>query len=318
MSNGQKNSSELMTFFEFQQKFPTTAEVVKYYISMRYKDGVTCNHCGSTQVYQRNGIQRNFDCEGCKNSFSIFGGTIFEKSSTDLRKWMYACHLFLNGKKGISGLQLQREIGVTYKTAWRMLKQIRLAMGNGESAMFTTTVEIDETYVGGKPRKGNGKGPKPTTNVERKATNAKRGRGTKKTPVVGIVERSTKQVYARVALPNREGKKLTGKQLLSILDAACAADVTVMSDEFKGYGILDSKQSTRIHLNVNHRQEFASGTVHTNHIESFWATLKRGVYGIYHQISVKYLQHYVNEFCFRYNHRNMDIFSALMSRTVGA
>jgi transposase-like protein len=222
---------------------------------------------------------------------------------------MYAFHLFLNGKKGISGCQLQRETGVTYKTAWRMLKQIRLAMGNGDAAMFETIVEIDETYVGGKPHRANRR--------EDDKKN-KRGRGTKKTPVVGIINRSTKQVFARVALPNKDGKKLTGKQLLGIIDLACKSDTTVISDEFKGYGILDRADSNRIHLSINHAIGYAFNGVHTNNIESFWATLKRGVYGIYHHVSVKYLQNYVNEFSFRYNNRNTDIFNVLMARTIGA
>ena len=298
-----------MTYFEFQQKFNTTEQVIAYYVSMRYPQGLTCNHCGGKQVYPRTAEPRQFDCEGCKNSFSIFKGTTFEKSSTDLRKWMYAFHLFLNGKKGISGYQLQREIGVTYKTAWRMLKQIRLAMGNGDTAMFEAIVEIDETYVGGKPRKANRR--------EDDKKN-KRGRGTKKTPVVGIVDRTTKQVFARVALPNKAGKKLTGKQLLSIIDLACSSDATVISDEFKSYGILDKADSTRIHLRVNHAVGYSVNGVNTNSIESFWATLKRGVYGIYHHVSVKYLQNYVNEFSFRYNNRNTDIFNVLMARTIGA
>jgi transposase-like protein len=219
--------------------------------------------------------------------------------------------LFLNGKKGISGLQLQREIGVTYKTAWRILKQIRIAMGNDSAnrKMFEAIVEIDETYVGGKPRKRS------------KRDNDKknpRGRGTKKTPVVGIVDRDSKQVYARVALPNREGKKLTGKQLLSIIDEACATNATVISDEFKSYRILESARSNRFHVSVNHSVTYGTKDIHTNNIESFWATLKRGVFGIYHHVSVKYLQNYVNEFSFRHNSRKKDIFSILMAQTIGA
>ena len=145
-----------MNFFEFLKKFPTEEAVITHFIKVRYTVRVSCHHCGSIKVHQKKDRKKVFHCADCLNTFSIFKGTIFEKSDTDLRKWMYAIHLFLNGKKGISGYQLMREIGVTYKTAWRMLKQIRLAMGNAENQEFIDTViEIDETYVGGKPRKGN-------------------------------------------------------------------------------------------------------------------------------------------------------------------
>lgn len=286
-----------MNFFEFLQQFPTEEKVVEYFIKIRYPKGATCNHCGGIRVSKRTAKPRFFQCNDCNDSFSIFKGTIFEKTTTDLRKWMYAIHLFLNAKKGVSGLQLQREIGVTYKTAWRMLKQIRTAMGNKQNQkQFEAIIEMDETYVGGKPRKGN------KHDDDDKDDHNKRGRGSKKTPVVGVLERNGKRVHAKVALPNAEGKKLTGKQLLVILNEVCKGDATVMTDQFRAYNIL--KNSNFIHLKVDHSKEFANGDIHSNSIESFWAILKRGVYGIYHQISVKYLQSYVDEFCFRYNNRD--------------
>ena len=112
-----------MNFFEFLQEFPTEEKVIQYFIKIRYPKGAVCNRCNSDRVSQRSDRPRFFQCNQCNDSFSIFKGTVFEKTTTDLRKWMYAIHLFLNAKKGVSGLQLQREIGVTYKTAWRMLKQ---------------------------------------------------------------------------------------------------------------------------------------------------------------------------------------------------
>ena len=299
-----------MTFMELLEKFPTEKSVVTHYLKVRYGDKVVCNHCGSTRVYQKHDRIKVFDCNDCHNTFSPFKDTIFEKSSTDLRKWMYAIHMFLNGKKGISGYQLQREIGVTYKTAWRMLQQIRQAMGSQEpDAFIDTIIEIDETYVGGKPRKNNEDG----NNHDK---NNKRGRGTKKTPVVGVVDRKNKKIYAKVALPNKEGKKLTGKQLLDILRKVCEKDSNnvVMTDEFKGYNILEKENI--MHLRVDHQQMFSDGFVHTNNIESFWATLKRGVYGIYHHVSVKYMQRYVDEFCFRYNNRKKDIFNIVLSQSI--
>ncbi len=292
-----------MNFFEFLEKFPTEGAVIKHFITIRYGEKVKCNHCNCTEkVYNMSKTPKNFICYNCNNTFSVFKDTIFEHSSTDLRKWFYAIHLFLNGKKGISGYQLQREIAVTYKTAWRMLKQIRIAMGNKENPDFINAiVEIDETYVGGKPRKENSKDD--NDNIENKP---KRGRGTKKEVVIGCIDRVNKIVFAKVGQKNKEGKKLTGKQLLDVLNQEVKQKGTIITDEFKGYNILD-KKINHIHLKVDHTKAFVSKNgVHTNNIESFWATLKRGITGIYHHISADYLQSYVNEFCFRYNNREND------------
>jgi transposase-like protein len=289
-----------VTFFKFMEKFPTELSVILYFIKIRYGEDkkVPCRHCGCVgKVYHQAHKPKVFNCRNCNNTFSVFKDTIFEDSSTDLRKWMYAIHLFLNGKKGISGYQLMREIGVTYKCAWRMLNQIRLAMGSTDNQAFIDTViEIDECYVGGKPRKSN----KPPEDKDKNDKN-KRGRGTKKTPVVGVVDRENKKIHAKVAKPNKDGQKLTGKQLLAIITEVVKKPLTIMTDEFSGYNILGSTK--HIHLRINHQEAFANGDIHTNNIESFWATLKRGIIGIYHHVSVEYLQYYVNEFCFRYNNR---------------
>lgn len=298
-----------MTFLELMKKFPTEESVINYYINIRYPDGIHCNHCGNGTVYQKTDRKKVFNCPNCNNTFSPFTGTIFEHSSTDLRKWMYAIHMFLNSKKGISGLQLQREIGVTYKTAWRMLHQIRLAMGNTEHKEFIDTIiEMDETYIGGKPRKDN------NHDDENKGSGAPRGRGTSKTPVVGVIDRTNKRIYAKVATPNEEGKQLTAKQLLSILKKVSKPNNrnTIITDEFRGYSPLTDNEY--LHLKVDHRNLFADGDIHTNNIESFWATLKRGIYGIYHHVSVEYLQAYVDEFCFRYNNRGRNMFDMVLKQ----
>ena len=296
-----------MTFMDFMKKFPTEKKIVEYYLTIRYFDGLQCNHCGSGKVYLRKSNIKVADCNDCGNTFSPFKGTIFEKSSTDLRKWFYAIHLFLNGKKGISAMQLQRETGVTYKTAWRMLQQIRIAMGNTESQEFyNTIVEIDETYIGGKPRKGKDKDDEPP----------KRGRGTKKTPVVGVVDRNNKQVFVKVALPNKKGQRLTAKQLIEILKTVSKQENgnIIMTDEFKGYDPLSRNKF--VHLRIDHTKAFADGDIHTNSAESFWAILKRAVYGIYHHVSVKYLQRYVDEFCFRWNNRKKNMFDLVLKQSV--
>jgi len=302
-----------MTFIELMKKFPTEESVIDYYIQVRYPYGVHCNHCGSVKVYQEHGRRKVFSCNDCRGTFSPFKGTIFEHSSTDLRKWMYAIHLFLNGKKGISGMQLQREIGVTYKTAWRMLQQIRIAMGNAtQKEFFDTIVEIDETYVGGKPRKHNDHDDSDGTSIP-----TKRGRGTSKTPVIGVIDRNNKMVYAKIALPNKDGKKLTAMQLMNVLATVSKQENgnTVMTDEFRGYDPLT--RHNYVHLRIDHTKAFSNHDgIHTNNIESFWATLKRGVYGIYHHVSVEYMQRYVDEFCFRYNNRKADMFTMVLKQSI--
>jgi transposase-like protein len=298
-----------MNFFEFLKKFPSEEVVIHHFIKVRYGDTISCHHCGCVSgLYHRSKQPKVFHCVNCGNTFSIFKDTIFEHSSTDLRKWMYAIHLFLNGKKGISGYQLMREIGVTYKTAWRMLNQIRQAMGNSENQEFIDTViEIDETYIGGKPRKEN--------RHDDDDDKPKRGRGTKKTPVVGVVDRENKKIHAKVAKPNKDGKKLTGKQLLEIINEVVKNPCIMITDEFRGYNLLN--RSTHLHLRINHQEAYADGLIHTNNIESFWATLKRGVMGIYHHVSTKHLQNYVNEFCFRYNNRsNASTFDLVLRQSV--
>ena len=120
-----------MLYKEFEELFPSELSAIEYFIKIRYPDGVICPHCGGRQlIYRRKDEPKMFDCKHCDNTFSIMRDTIFEKSSTDMKMWFYAINTMLNGKKGISGRQLQREIGVTYKCAWRMLNRIRTAMGN--------------------------------------------------------------------------------------------------------------------------------------------------------------------------------------------
>jgi len=236
-----------------------------------------------------------------------------------MRKWFYTIHLVLNGYKGISGCQLQRELGVTYKTAWRMLRMTRTAMSNVDmSKAFQCFVEIDETYIGGKPRKQNARFDKNGNKIVK--PKLKRGRGTNKIPVIGIKERGTNRVYAQVALPDENGKKLSGKQLLAVLDKVCQDGTTIATDDFSSYGILDRKDVKRfIHVTVNHSmgQYSAGDGVHTNNIENFWSLIKRQYIGTHHHYSVKYMQLYIDEMCFRQSHRGNDnSFDVLLKQCV--
>lgn len=226
--------------------------------------------------------------------------------------WLYAINLVLIARKGISALQLQRELGIgSYRSAWRMLHQIRKAIGKKEyKEAFKAIVEIDETYVGGKPRKHNNHDDD---------ENNKRGRGTSKTPVIGVKERSTGKVHAVVANKKEAGKQLSGKQLLKILDKVCKRRNLVMTDQFSGYNILDREtEKDYIRLVVDHSVTYSLGDgIHTNGIESVWAVLNRGLYGIFHNVSSKYMQKYIDEFCFRLNHRdNNKAFNRLVELAV--
>lgn len=295
-----------MNIIEFNKKFPTNQSVINWYIKVRYNNKLYCNHCRSKNIYARKYRPKIFHCQDCKKDFSIFKDTIFEDTYTDLRKWFYAIHLILNSKKGISGCQLQREIGVTYKTAWRMLNKIRKAMAIKKyKKQFETIIEIDETYVGGKPRKGSG-------------VINKRGRGTKKTPVIGIIQHGKdKKVYAKVAMPNLRNKKLSSRQIFEILHSVVKKNTTVMTDEFRAYNIIN-RGDEYIRIVVDHTKEFVNGNIHTNNIENFWSILKRGIYGIYQHCAVKYLQSYVDEFVFRFNNRNHQkkIFDIFLKRSI--
>jgi transposase-like protein len=292
-----------MTFIEFNEKFSCEQAAIDYFYKVRYDNKLTCPHCGAKVNLYRTSRQKVCICHNCNNTFSPFSGTIFEKSKTAMRKWFYAIHLIINDKKGISGCQLQRELGVTYKTAWRMLRLIREAMGNKDmKKTFDVLVEIDETYIGGKPRNRNA--------VVEEKQETKRGRGTSKTPVIGVRERSSKRVYAKVMLPNKEGKKLTGKQLLNVLDEVCKEKTTVVSDDFSGYNILNKEtESKYVHFSVNHSigQYSAGNGIHTNNIENFWSLVKRQYIGTHHHYSVKYMQRYIDEMCFRQNHREKPV-----------
>jgi len=296
-----------MTLFELQQKFPTDSSFIEHFIKIRYNGVLACHLCGSIKVWRRHDAEKMMKCGDCNNTISVFKDTIFEDTHVPFIKWIYAINLFINGKKGISGLQLKREIGVTYKTAWRMLRQIRKAMGNEDlKDFFDKTIEVDEVYIGGKPRKDN------------KGGNSQRGKkqgDTNKTAIVGIVDRENKKAFAKVALPNEYGEIITSRQLLFIIEQVAKPSSLIMTDQFMGYRILDRRGY--LHSTIDHSREFSRGNIHTNSIESFWATLKRGILGIYHHVSVKYLQQYVNEFCFRYNNRsNKSVFDTLLNQAI--
>lgn len=212
-------------------------------------------------------------------------GTIFEKSDTKLTSWFFAIYLFASSKNGVSAKELQRQIGVTYKTAWRMAKQIRSLMTD-DSDMLSGNVEVDETYIGGRHAHQQG------------------GKG--KIPVFGMLERGGN--VKTKTLPARETHLILNQIFRSI-----KAGSHILSDQFGVY-----KKTAKLgytHSSVNHwTKQYVKGLTHTNSIEGFWSQLKRSLDGTYHAVSAKYLQAYVNEFAFRYNHRVSPVFDALLER----
>ena len=265
---------------QFRKDFPNEKACLIHLAAQRWPDGIHCPKCAKVTRFHARNNRRKMACQVCGYQVAPTADTIFHKSATPLSLWFHATFLMASTRCGISAKQVERELGVTYKTAWRMCHLIRKQLDEGNSPLGggSGDVEIDETYIGGK-RPG------------------KRGRGADgKTAVVGMVERQGR-VYA-IAVPRVD--KLT---ILPMIRANVDKSATIHTDEFQVYNSL-----TRlgfIHQRVWHgAKEYARGDVHTNTIEGFWSLFKRSVDGTHHSISPLYLQNYLSEYVFRYNHRN--------------
>ncbi|MFC1541408.1 IS1595 family transposase [Candidatus Latescibacterota bacterium] len=282
-----------MDITKIYKTFPTQKACIKYLEKVRWNNKPQCPYCKSFNATPMPKEHR-YHCNVCNTSYSVTVRTIFHKTKLDLQKWFLAISLILNAKKGISARQLARHLDVNKNTAWYMGMRIRRSMIEDRELM-SGFVEMDETYVGGKPRKGD--------------PPSKRGRGTKKTPVVGMVERGG-NVYAKVQ------KKLNSKALSRMVkENIDISKSIIITDEFTGY--IRLKRYAR-HRVINHQRGYVDGYIHTNTIEGFWALLKRGIIGQYHKVSVRYLNQYINEFCYRYNNRETDdLFGLTISNALG-
>lgn len=256
-----------MTFKKFLEQFPDDQSCLEYIFRKKYPD--------TYEEYYPISGRKGF-ANGAGMQIYPLVGTIFEKSDTDLTKWFYAIYLFSVSKNGVSGKELQRQLGVTYKTAWRMATQIRKLMEDGNDPL-SGIVEVDEAYV---PRGGN------------------------TSTILGMVERGG-NIRTRI-IPREKGAVM--QQIQDNVDPSA----TIMSDMSSFYSSLRSKGYK--HWAVNHGQRFVHGRIHINTLEGFWGQFKRSVYGTYHSVSEKYLQSYLNEFSFRYNFRHLSVFDALMER----
>jgi len=243
-----------------------------------------CPYCECDTCYT---TAKRYKCSGCKRLFSVTVGTIFHDSKIPLDKWFIAIYFATMHKKGISSCQLARDISVTQRTAWHMLHRIRHTLiDNGFEKKLSKTVEVDETFVGGKNR---------NRHWNKKIPNSQ-GRSFKdKTPVFGMLQRGGK--LRAQSVPDTKRKTLE-----PIIMANVKKNAKVMSDEWMAYNKLYKNFTHKV---VNHKRfQYVIGTAHTNTIEGFWSLFKRGILGIYHNVSRKHLDRYVDEFVYRYNTRN--------------
>jgi transposase-like protein/transcription elongation factor Elf1 len=285
-----------MNIIEIYKRFPSEASCIAHLEKVRWNNKPTCPYCKSTKQTPLKSTVRRFHCNNCNTSYSVLVGTIFQNTKLDLQKWFLAISLILNAKKGMAARQLGRDLEVTKDTAWYMGMRIRRAMYK-DGELLRGIVEMDETYIGGKPRRG--------------SQNNKRGRGTNKIPVVGMIERNG-NVRAFVS------DKVDSKKLESLVRKNIDKDSVLVTDQFPAYNKMDK---ILIHISVDHSKTYVDGMAHTNNAESFWSLLKRGIVGQYHKVSRRYLPLYISEFSFRFNNRkiNNDVFFGnTIIRAVGA
>ncbi len=278
-----------MNIIQIYRQFPTNEDCLRYLEKVRWGETPVCPYCRAAKSTPVDKELRHH-CNNCNTSFSVTVNTIFHKSKADLQKWFLALSLILNAKKGISARQLARDIEVNKNTAWYMGMRIREAMFQ-DRELLSGIVEMDETYVGGKARPG-----------------SKQGRGTSKTPVVGLVQRDGRVTASKVSSVDAKTLSRIVRENVNLQES------TVITDQFRGYAKLKTFVD---HKSINHSVAWGIGNVHTNTIEVFWSLLKRGMIGQYHQVSVRHLQQYVNEFCYRYNHRkNPEIFEHTLQKAL--
>ena len=272
-----------MTNFD-EPHFKDDAKAREYLQAIRWPNGPVCPHCGSVaEHYELNGQAHRkglWKCRDCRDQFSVTVGTVFERSHIALHTWLQAVYLLCSSKKGISSKQLERTLGVTYKTAWFMSHRLREAMkptGSGIMGGNGGTVEADETYIMKKHNR--------RTSDEFKSESA----------VFSLVERNGAARSFHV--PDVTAKTLKGKLFTHV-----SQDAKVMTDAAPLYKRLDTYFAG--HDTVNHSQhEYSRGNVHTNTIEGFFSIFKRGLYGVYQHVSTQHLERYTTEFDFRYSNR---------------
>jgi transposase-like protein len=279
-------SKSTISTFKLFEIFPDEATARTYLEGRLWPNGVKCPECkgGERITARKDGFYR---CNACKLDFTVRTGTIFERSHVPLHKWLYAMYLLVTARKGISSMQMAKEIGITQKSAWFVLQRLREAC-NDDNSKLKGLIEIDETFVGGLSR---------NMHKWKREQNITGTGGMDKTAVLGMRERGGRTLAMTVETTNI-------KEIQSAIHARVEVGSTLMTDEHAAYNGMDGLLFRQ--ERVNHSAgEYVRGMAHTNGIESVWAVLKRGLHGVYHHVTAKHLGRYIDEFAFRLNEGNV-------------
>ena len=273
---------------DFARDFPDDAACLDWLKDERYPDGILCKNCGRVTPHYRVKSRPSYSCQSCGNHVHPTAGTVFHKSSTSLHLWFQAIYLMSATRCGISAKQLEREIGVNYKTALRMFHEIRKLLGMDVIPPLSGDVEMDETYLVPLRRLKDRQDP----TFGRRNTARERA-------IMGAVERGGRIVARYVPTPTKMvAEHMVGEHVLP--------SAVIFTDEHRMYD--DLHKRGHAHYRVKHSAKvYVDGDVHTRTIEGFWSLFKRGLSGVYHAVSTKYLQGYIDEYVFRYNHRFDDV-----------